>query len=77
MLNEAVGQSAKTQVRKLLCSTYICLGFDVVVIENKLEGDELRTDMETIEQKVQELGPESVLCVMTTTSCFAPRVPDR
>ena len=29
-----------------------------------------------IAAKVQELGPESVACVMTTTSCFAPRVPD-
>ena len=75
MLDEAVGQSAEIQVRKLICP--ICLGYEVVVIENKLEGDELRTDMEAIEQKVQELGPESILCVMTTTSCFAPRVPDR
>ena len=61
-------------VIKRLC---VSLGFEPVVLENKLEGDELRTDVDTMEKKVQELGPEMVLCVMTTTSCFAPRAPDR
>ncbi len=23
------------------------------------------------------IGPESIVCVLSTTSCFAPRVPDR
>ena len=53
------------------------LGFEAVVIENVLEGDELRTDMETLERKIEELGAENIACVMSTTSCFAPRVPDR
>ncbi|KAM9406156.1 O-phosphoseryl-tRNA(Sec) selenium transferase isoform 2-T2 [Salvelinus alpinus] len=52
-------------------------GFEPVVVENILEGDELRTDMEAVERKVQELGAENILCVHSTTSCFAPRVPDR
>lgn len=52
-------------------------GFEPVVVENMLEGDELRTDLEAVERKIQELGAESVLCVHSTTSCFAPRVPDR
>ena len=46
-------------------------------MENKLEGDELRTDVEAIEEKIVLLGADSVLCIMTTTSCFAPRVFDR
>ncbi|XP_071481281.1 O-phosphoseryl-tRNA(Sec) selenium transferase-like [Diadema antillarum] len=52
-------------------------GFESVVIENCLEGDELRTDVEAVSAKIAELGAENVLCVYTTTSCFAPRVPDR
>jgi O-phospho-L-seryl-tRNASec:L-selenocysteinyl-tRNA synthase len=48
-----------------------------VVIENRLEGDELRTDVEAIESKVTELGAENIVCIITTTSCFAPRAPDR
>ncbi|XP_068260153.1 O-phosphoseryl-tRNA(Sec) selenium transferase isoform X2 [Nyctibius grandis] len=52
-------------------------GFEPVVIENVLEGDELRTDIEAVEAKVKALGAENILCVHSTTSCFAPRVPDR
>lgn len=61
------------------CLTAFALrpGFEPVVVENVLEGDELRTDLEAVEQKIQELGAENVLCVHSTTSCFAPRVPDR
>ncbi|TWW63174.1 O-phosphoseryl-tRNA(Sec) selenium transferase [Takifugu flavidus] len=55
----------------------ITAGFEPVVIQNLLEGDELRTDLGAVEQKIQELGPENILCVHSTTSCFAPRVPDR
>lgn len=53
------------------------LGFTPVIIENVLEGDELRTDVSEIEKKVKDLGKENIICIMTTTSCFAPRVPDR
>ena len=47
------------------------------MVENILEGDELRTNVVGISQKIVELGADNILCVMTTTSCFAPRVPDR
>ena len=43
------------------------------MVENILVGDELRTDTEEIEKKITDLGSEAILCVMTTTSCFAPR----
>ncbi|XP_051571396.1 O-phosphoseryl-tRNA(Sec) selenium transferase isoform X2 [Myxocyprinus asiaticus] len=52
-------------------------GFEPVVIENVLEGDELRTNLEEVERKIEELGAKNILCVHSTTSCFAPRVPDR
>ncbi|XP_077357353.1 O-phosphoseryl-tRNA(Sec) selenium transferase [Festucalex cinctus] len=55
----------------------ITAGFAPVVVENVLEGDELRTDVDAVERKICELGAENVLCVHSTTSCFAPRVPDR
>jgi len=47
------------------------------VLENRLEGDELRTDIEAMQAAIERLGAENIVCVMTTTSCFAPRVPDR
>lgn len=52
-------------------------GFKAVVIENRLEGDELRTDIQAVTDRVKEIGPENILCILTTTSCFAPRAPDR
>ncbi|KAL2078949.1 hypothetical protein ACEWY4_024693 [Coilia grayii] len=55
----------------------VTAGFEPVVIENVLEGDELRTDLEAVQRKIEELGKGNILCVHSTTSCFAPRVPDR
>ncbi|KAL6072106.1 O-phosphoseryl-tRNA(Sec) selenium transferase, variant 4 [Balamuthia mandrillaris] len=52
-------------------------GLVPVVVENKLEGDEVRTDMEALEREIVERGPDSILCVLSTSSCFAPRAPDR
>ena len=52
-------------------------GLTPIVIENCLEGDELRTDLEALKEAIELHGAESIVCVMTTTSCFAPRVPDR
>ncbi len=34
-------------------------------------------DVVRIEEEIHRLGSEQVLCVLTTTSCFAPRLPDR
>ncbi|XP_020848063.1 O-phosphoseryl-tRNA(Sec) selenium transferase [Phascolarctos cinereus] len=55
----------------------ITAGFEPVVVENVLEGDEIRTDLKEVEAKIKELGADNILCVHSTTSCFAPRVPDR
>ena len=38
--------------------------------------EEVLTDAGAIEAKIHEIGPENVLAVVSTTSCFAPRVPD-
>ncbi len=52
-------------------------GFTPIVIENKRDGDMLRTDLAAIESAIDRVGADSVLCVLSTSSCFAPRVPDR
>ena len=61
----------------LLQHVYLFLGFEPVVIENVLVKDELQTDVEEIKTQISKLGAENIVCVMTTTSCFAPRIPDR
>jgi O-phospho-L-seryl-tRNASec:L-selenocysteinyl-tRNA synthase len=45
------------------------------VVEPLVKGDELVTDVQKITQILEEKGKE-VLCVVTTTSCFAPRAID-
>lgn len=54
-------------------------GYIPVVIELVKAGDELRTDKKRMEaEMLSQLpgGPEEVLAVITTTSCFAPRAAD-
>ena len=63
--------------QKSCFKSMISAGFEPVIIENKLEGDELRTNIEAIRDAVLKLGSENILCIHSTTSCFAPRVPDR
>ncbi|XP_021371974.1 O-phosphoseryl-tRNA(Sec) selenium transferase-like [Mizuhopecten yessoensis] len=63
--------------QKSCIKSIITAGLTPVVVENRLEGDELRTDVQAVRDKVAELGADSVLCIFTTTSCFAPRAPDR
>ncbi|XP_041368316.1 O-phosphoseryl-tRNA(Sec) selenium transferase-like [Gigantopelta aegis] len=62
--------------QKSCFKSIVTSGLQPVVIENLLEGDELKTDCSAIDRKIDELGAHNVLCVMTTTSCFAPRIPD-
>jgi len=53
-------------------------GLQPVVVELKpLEGsDSLGTDLDGIRAAIERVGAENVLCICTTTSTFAPRVPD-
>lgn len=53
-------------------------GLTPLVVELKaLEGsDALGTDMDGIAAAIERVGVENVLCICTTTSTFAPRVPD-
>ena len=43
-------------------------GLTPVPIENLLDGDELRTDLDALAAKLSEIGADDVLCVLTTTS---------
>lgn len=52
-------------------------GLTPIVVEPKVaESGELTTDVERISSTLLEEG-DNVLCVLSTTSCFAPRQPDQ
>ena len=48
-----------------------------MIIENLLVGDHLETDLFSIKETIEDKGRENILCIMSTTTCFAPRVPDK
>ena len=47
------------------------------VIPNLLVGDELTTNIAFLESEIRRLGSDSIVCVLSTTSCFAARAIDR
>lgn len=51
-------------------------GFEPLVVENLLVGESLKTDLIAIEDLIKKFGHDRILCVFSTTSCFAPRIPD-
>jgi O-phospho-L-seryl-tRNASec:L-selenocysteinyl-tRNA synthase len=44
-----------------------------IVIEPILINDELTTNIDEINKQIELLGIENILCIFSTTSCFAPR----
>lgn len=60
----------KTCYKAVLSAGFVC-----VVVPTKVDGDMVVTDMEAIRHNLQKYK-NRVLAVISTTSCFAPRVPD-
>lgn len=41
-----------------------------------IEGDKVKTNIAMLVSKLEEIGADDVVCLLSTTSCFAPRIPD-
>ena len=52
-------------------------GFEAYVVPLKRDGDFFVTDVPAIEAAIEKVGADNVACVLSTTSCFAPRLPDK
>ncbi|XP_066926696.1 O-phosphoseryl-tRNA(Sec) selenium transferase-like [Clytia hemisphaerica] len=64
--------------QKSCFKSILTAGLEPIIIENILnEGDYLSTDVDSIRTTIERIGSQHIACVLTTTSCFAPRVPDR
>ncbi|CAM9320260.1 unnamed protein product, partial [Hapterophycus canaliculatus] len=63
--------------QKSCLKAIVTAGFTPIVVENLMEGDAVVTDVEGVRAAVESYGADNVLCVVTTTSCFAPRLPDK
>lgn len=65
--------------QKTCVKAVLSAGLELVVVPMKLRGDELVTDVEGVEVAIAGDacgGAENVCCVVTSTSCFAPRACD-
>ena len=54
-------------------------GFEPIIInpiQNKTNDYEIETDIEGIKNAIEKYGTENILCITSTTSCFAPRCYD-
>jgi len=54
----------------------LAAGFEPIIIENKIEGDAIVTNLDAIKEKIENIGSEKIASIISTTSCFAPRHPD-
>lgn len=55
----------------------LTVGLKPLIVENKILPDgSMQTDIAAIRALMERHGAASILCVLSTTSCFAPRQPD-
>jgi O-phospho-L-seryl-tRNASec:L-selenocysteinyl-tRNA synthase len=45
-------------------------------VEPVIVSDQLMTDLEGMEKEIKSMGAAKILCLYSTTSCFAPRARD-
>lgn len=62
--------------QKSCLKAIVTAGLIPLVVNNIVDHDEISTDMSEVERML-ELHKLEVLCVLSTTSCFAPRRPDK
>ena len=55
----------------------VAAGLQCIVIPTRIDQDAVVTDIAALERAIQTYTPARILAVITTTSCFAPRVPDQ
>lgn len=48
-------------------------GLIPIVVENKLDGMSVCSDLTLLLKEIIRIGAENILCVLSTSSCFAPR----
>lgn len=64
--------------QKSVFKSILTAGLTPVIIDPILKegGDQLMTNVDAVEQAIRSIGRKNILCIITTTSCFAPRACD-
>lgn len=61
--------------QKSCFKSILTAGLTPLIVENVIENDTMHTNIDAIRVLIEQYGDE-ILCVLSTTSCFAPRQPD-
>lgn len=81
-LRQQAGEEDKTIVlwsridQKSCYKAILTAGLRCIVVPTKMDGDQVTTDTDQLDILLEQYKGR-VLAVITTTSCFAPRVPDQ
>lgn len=62
--------------QKSVFKSILTAGLTPIIIDPILEDDQLVTNVAAVESAIKDTGRENILCVISTTSCFAPRAYD-
>jgi O-phospho-L-seryl-tRNASec:L-selenocysteinyl-tRNA synthase len=62
--------------QKSCLKAIVTAGFTPIVIPNRIVDCAVSMDLDALRAALAQYGADAVLCVVTTTSCFAPRAPD-
>eukprot|EP01147_Barroeca_monosierra_P010887 gene10887-2962_t len=62
--------------QKTCLKAIVTAGFEPIVIHGILEGDAIKTNISEFERILNHFNLDQITCVVTTTSCFAPREMD-
>eukprot|EP00884_Botryococcus_braunii_P013567 jgi/Botrbrau1/22210/Bobra.168_1s0041.1 len=62
--------------QKTCLKAIVTAGCEPVPMQLLQHGDELRTNLPLVQAEIKRLGAENIVCVMSSTSCFAPRGTD-
>lgn len=62
--------------QKSCFKSIITAGLVPLIVENVKKGDSLATDIDEVSKLIEKHGPDKIVAIMSTTSSFAPRIPD-
>ena len=62
--------------QKSCFKSILTANLEPIIIEQTETNKYLQTDLEEFENRIKQLNPEEICCVISTTSCFAPRAID-
>ena len=62
--------------QKTCLKSILTCGLKPIIIQPRIQGDELATDIQMLRSVLETTSASSILCIIPTTSGFAPRLPD-